>query len=368
MIAVLASNRFTLLSLLVLATGILIYYLFAPPGRLWFIVIPSLLLIANFLFAIAKRGILKNNWPLMVFHFALIMLVMLILLGQMSFFQGTLELGENEVFGGDQRQLDNVRNGPWHHYALADAKFSNLGFRINYHTGIKRDRTVNRISVDSGAAGRRVVEIGDHVPLIIGHYRFYTTHNKGYAPVFEWLPSGADTALTGSIHLPAYPINEYRQALDWRIPGSDRRLWTMLKIDENVLPEGRSFEFRIPRYHRIIVRVDDQRYEMKPGDRIRLADGVLRYRELSTWMGYKIDYDWTRPWLLASAIFGLIALFVHYIFKFSLLRSDRLQGKLLPRHGVPCRNGNPGRSTTQPANVLNADCGDPQSRRSRRTL
>ena len=334
MIAALASNRFTLLSLLVLATGIVIYYRFAPSGKLWFIVIPSLLLMVNFLSAIITRGILKNNWPLMVFHFALIMLVMLVFLGQISFFQGTVELGENEVFGGDQRQIDNVRSGPWHRYALADARFSNLGFRINYHSGIKRDRTVNRISVDSGDAGRRVVEIGDHVPLVIGHYRFYTTHNKGYAPVFEWLPSGADAALTGSIHLPAYPINEYRQALEWRIPGSDRRLWTMLKIDENVLPEERPFEFRIPRYHRIIVRVDDRRYEMKPGDRIRLADGVLRYRELSTWMGYKIDYDWTRPWLLATVIFGLMALFVHYIFKFSLLRSDRLQGMLSPRRGI----------------------------------
>ncbi|MDH3222006.1 MAG: hypothetical protein OEO19_20955 [Gammaproteobacteria bacterium] len=334
MIAALASNRFTLLALVLLAAGIVIYYQFSPPGRLWFIVFPSLLLMVNFLLAVATRGILRQNWPLMVFHFALMLLVMLAFLGQMSYFQGTLELAENEVFSGDPRQLDNVSRGPWHRYALGDASFSNLGFRINYHSGVKRDRTVNRIAFDSGDAGRRIVEIGDHVPLVVGHYRFYTSHNKGYAPVFEWRPSGSDTALTGSIHLPAYPINEYRQALEWRVPGSDHRLWTMLKIDENVLPEDRPFEFRVPRQHRIVVRIEDRRYEMNPGDRLSLAGGVLRYRELSTWMGYKIDYDWTRPWLLATAIIGLMALFVHYILKFSLPGSERLRGALVPRSGV----------------------------------
>lgn len=334
MIAALASNRFTLLALILLALGIVIYYQFSLPGRLWFIVFPSLLLVMNFLLAVVTRGILRQNWPLMVFHFALILLVTLVFLGQMSYFQGTLELAENEVFSGDQRQLDNVRHGPWHRYALDEARFSNLGFRINYHSGVKRDRTVNRIALDSGDAGRRIVEIGDHVPLVIDHYRFYTSHNKGYAPVFEWRPTGSGEALTGSIHLPAYPINEYRQALEWQVPGSGHRLWTMLKIDENVLPEDRSFEFQVPRQHRIVVRIDDRRYEMIPGESIDLEGGVLRYKELSTWMGYKIDYDWTRPWLLATAIIGLMALFVHYIFKFSLLGSQRSRGKLLSRPGV----------------------------------
>jgi len=319
MIVALASNRFTLLALVLLAVGIVIYYQFSPPGRLWFIVFPSLLLMVNFLLAVATRGILRQNWPLMAFHFALMLLVMLVFLGQMSYFQGTLELAENEVFSGDQRQLDNVRRGPWHRYALGDASFSNLGFRINYHSGVKRDRTVNRIERDSGDASQRIVEIGDHVPLVIGHYRFYTSHNKGYAPVFEWRPSASSAVVTGSIHLPAYPINEYRQALEWQVPGSNHRLWTMLRIDENVLPEDRPFEFRVPRQHRIVVRIDDRRYEMNPGDRINLADGVLRYRELSTWMGYKIDYDWTRPWLLATALIGLAGLFGHFIIKFKLL-------------------------------------------------
>jgi len=327
MIALLSSNRFTLLALVLLALGSVAYYQFSIAGRLWFVALPTLLLVINFLFALAARGILRNNWPLMIFHFALIVLAALGLASRMSYFQATLELAENEVFHGDPRQLDNLVQGPWHRYGLADAEFSNLGFRINYHSGIKRDRTVNRIALVAGDK-RQVVEIGDHVPLVIGHYRFYTTHNKGYAPVFEWRPAGADSVLTGSIHLPAYPINEYRQALEWQVPGSGLRLWTMLRIDENVLPEDRPFEFAIPARHRIVVRVGERRLEMQPGDRVELDGGVLAYRGLSAWMGYKIDYDWTRPWLLATAIIAILSLFAHYAWKFarpaSLLSRDSL--------------------------------------------
>ena len=330
-IAFLASNRFTLLSLAGLAAGTIAYYQLEMPGRLWFIAVPTILLIINFLFAAATRGILRNNLPLMIFHFALIALVALAFAGRMSFFQGTLELAEDEIFRGDPRQIENTRQGPWHRYGLADARFTNLGFQINYHTGIKRDQTVNRIALAPGDSGSRVIEIGDHVPLVIGHYRFYTTHNKGYAPVFEWRPTGSDTSVTGSIHLPAYPINEYRQALEWKLPGSGLALWTQLKIDENLLPEDQPFEFRIPERHRVVVRLGDRRFEMQPGDWIDLDGGALGYRQLSSWMGYKIDYDWTRPWMLATAIVGILALFAHYLLKFTRAGSPATGGVLSAR-------------------------------------
>ncbi len=316
MIALLSSNRFTLMCLVLLAAGSVAYYQFAIPGKTWFVALPTLLLVMNFLFAVAARGILRNNWPLMIFHFALIVLAALGLVSRMSYFQATLELAEQEVFRGDPRQLDNLSRGPWHRYGLADAEFSNLGFSINYHRGIKRDRTINRIGL-AADGGRQVVEIGDHVPLVIGHYRFYTTHNKGYAPIFEWRQAGSDSALTGSIHLPAYPINEYRQALEWQIPGSGLRLWTMLRIDENVLPDDRPFEFAIPARHHIVVRIGERRFELSPGDQIELDEGVLSYKGLSSWMGYKVDYDWTRPWLLATAIIAILSLFAHYSWKFT---------------------------------------------------
>ena len=307
------SNQATLVLLILLGFAITAYYQMAAAERIWLVAIPALLLILNFLLALVTRSILKNNWPLMLFHFALIALVVLALIGRMSYFKATLELAQNETFAG---QLENRQHGPWHRYGLSDASFTNLGFQIRYHAGIKRDKTTNQVLLELPDGRRQQLEIGDHVPLVIGHYRFYTSHNKGYAPVFEWRANGSDEAVVGSIHLPAYPIHEFRQALEWNIPGTDLRLWSMLQIDEEVLPPDRDFEFSIPQRHRLIVRFGDERREMRPGEELVLPDGVLVYRELASWMGYKVDYDWTRPWLLAAALIGLASLFVHYIVKF----------------------------------------------------
>lgn len=311
-----ASNRSTLVLLVVLALSITLYYQVSLPQRIWIIALPTGLLILNFLLALATRDILKNNLPLMIFHFAMIALVLLAFAGRMSFFKATLELAEGEEFVG---QLENVQQGPWHRYGLSGAKFINLGFQIRYHQGIKRDKTLNQIRLTLPDGLQRSLEIGDHVPLVMGHYRFYTSHNKGYAPVFEWQPFAASESTVGSIHLPAYPTHEYRQALQWKIPGTETELWTMLMIEENVLPEDREFDFRVPQLHQLVVRHQEQRYELQPGDTLELPGGILRYQKLTTWMGYKVDYDWTRPWLLAAALIGLAGLFLHFITKFNLI-------------------------------------------------
>ncbi len=313
LIGLCASNRATLALLALLGLSIAAYYQLSAAGRIWLLAIPALLLIVNFLLALATRNILRNNRPLMLFHFALIALVLLAFAGRMSFFKATLELAQNETFAG---QLENRRQGAWHRYGLAGASFTNLGFDIRYRAGIKRERTANRVRLNRPDGRGQVVEIGDHVPLVIGHYRFYTSHNKGYAPVFEWRADGAASAVVGSVHLPAYPTHEFRQALEWRIPGTDLRPWTMLRIDEEVMPRGRDFDFRVPARHRLILRLGGERRELRPGDAVELPGGTLVYRELSTWMGYKVDYDWTRPWILAAAIIALLSLATHYLARF----------------------------------------------------
>ena len=315
LVSLFASNRTTLILLVILSIAITIYYQVSLQQRLWIIAVPTFLLILNFMLALATRDILKNSWPLMIFHFALIALVLLVFAGKLSFFSGTLELAESEEFAG---QMENIEQGPWHSYGLSETRFTNLGFQIRYREGIKRDRTINKIALNLHDGQQQTLEIGDHVPLVIGHYRFYTSHNKGYAPVFEWRPSSSTQAVVGSIHLPAYPVHEYRQALEWGVPGTDLKLWTMLNIEENVLPSDREFQFQVPEQHQLIVRHLDNRYALRPGDEINLPGGRLTYLKLTTWMGYKVDYDWTRPWLLSTVLIGLTGLFFHFIVKFFL--------------------------------------------------
>ena len=90
----------------------------------------------------------------------------------------------------------------------------------------------------------------------------------------------------------------------------------------------------MPGRHRLVVRIGERRFEMSPGERILLDEGVLEYRGLSAWMGYKIDYDWTRPWMLATAVIAILSLFAHYLRKFSRPARGLTGDPLLPRSEV----------------------------------
>jgi len=307
-----ASNQLSLVLLVCLFIGVVFYQQTTSPARLAVILVPVILLMINFIANLVIRKAFVTKPALLVFHMALFAMAVLLMLGQLTYLNGTLELGSQEAFSG---QLENVQSGPWHDYQLHNKKFTNLGFSIHYHKGVMRDNTINRIQLMQNNGNAQIIEIGDHIPLVIGHYRFYTTHNKGYAPLFRWTPAGGDS-LMGSVHLPAYPIHEYKQAKEWLLPQTQQKIWTMLVIEEDVLPEHRDFDFRIPYKHHLVVRVGEQRYTLQEGDEVALASGVLRYDSLASWMGYKVDYDWTRSWLLITCLIALLSLSLHYIIQF----------------------------------------------------
>ncbi len=302
-----ASNRLSLLLIAVLVPAVSLYSSLPSPVGLTTLLVPCALLILNFFAAIVQRRILVNKPFLLVFHISLIVLVIELLIAQLTYLKGTVEVGVGEDFSG---HLENVEAGPLHDLRLKPGAFTNLGFDISYHEGIQRDATTNRIRLNESG---RIVTIGDHTPLILDHYRFYTSHNKGYAPVFTWYPADGSASNRGSVHLPAYPTHEHEQAREWVVPGSTRKIWTMLVIEEELLPENRAFNFRIPDRHHLVIRFDERRELLKPGGRIVLAEGTLTYDALSTWMGYSVDYDWTRPWLMATCLVALFSLALHYV-------------------------------------------------------
>lgn len=161
------------------------------------------------------------------------------------------------------------------------------------------------------------VEITDQKPLILSGYRFYPTGNKGFAPTFRWRAAAGGPTITGSVHLPSYPMHEYGQAREWTPPGTQLRLWTLLEFDEVILATDRPSEFRPPQQHRIVIRNDERRWELTPGSTIDLPEGHLEYQGLRGWMGYTVFYDWTIPWLLAACLVAVGALGTHFWFKFS---------------------------------------------------
>jgi cytochrome c biogenesis protein len=314
LLAYFASNKVTNILLVFFALNIIVFTQYNDVYlRDWLLITPISLLAINFLAAFINRKVLFPAISLLIFHVALLIFVVLMAIGNLTYLKATVELATGEEFNGMVESLDA---GMWHQNKLDKVKFINKGFDINYHKGIKRDKTDNRIAILSENGQQKDIVIGDHIPLVIENYRFYTTHNKGFAPIFTWTPKDKNKILTGSIHLPGYPVHELKQALEWNIPATGKKIWTMLVIQDEILPEDRDFNFTIPEKHYLVIRDEDTRYEMRPGGEIEFDEGILRYEKLDTWMGYKIHYDLSKAWLLGCCIIGVFSLFVHYIKKF----------------------------------------------------
>jgi cytochrome c biogenesis protein ResB len=310
--AALGSLRATLCALVLLALGVIAVAQDAADAS-WGVAAPLALLGLNLAAAIATHPAFRAQPALLVFHVALLALVLLVVAGRLTFLRGHVELSEGQVFDG---RLSGVTRGSWHRGALERVRFANLGFRIDYAEGLRRERTRNAVLwVDAGGVERRA-EIGDTDPLVLEGYRFYTSFNKGFAPSFLWQPKKG-APLRGTVHLPAYPAHEHGQAIEWVPPGSGAGLWIMLDMEDVVLDPAKRSTFRVPRAHRLIVRQgEDVRRELRPGDTLELPTGRLRYEGLKTWMGYRVFYDWTLDWLVAAAVLAVASLAWHLVAKF----------------------------------------------------
>jgi len=309
----LASPKLTLALFVLFAAGVLGAH-FGRLPQTWTLAVPLLLFALNLLAAIVVNSVFRRRIPLLVFHLALLALIVLVAVSRLTYLRGHVELTDGETFRG---RISGVESGPLHPWHLDREAFTQGGFTINYDSGIQRDRTRSRVEWIDSQGRRHVGVIGDQHPLVLGGYRFYTTYNKGFAPTFTWYPVSGGPPRRGSIHLPSYPENEYRQALQWTLPGTHVALWTELQIDERILNPKRPSWFRVPTHYRLIVRLKGARYVLKPGDHIDLPGGRLVYDGLRTWMGYQVFYDWTTPWLLAACLVAMLSLAWHYGSRFA---------------------------------------------------
>lgn len=308
----LASLRLTLALIALLAVGVAVAYRMEE-ARTWPMVVPLGLLAANLLAAIATNGVFRRQTPLLVFHLSLVALLLLVAAGRLTYLKGHVGVTEGARFEG---VLAEHERGPWHAGALDTVRFENAGFTIDYAPGLQRGATRNAVSWQRPDGRWEKTVIGDQEPLVIAGYRFYTSFNKGFAPTFHWKQSDG-TVLYGSVQLPSYPLNEYSQAAEWTPPGSDVPVWVMLDIDEVVIDPDAHAEFRLPEAYTLVVRIGETRREMRPGDSIDLADGTLSFDGLRSWMGYRVFYDWTLPWLLAACAVAVLSLGGHFWQKFS---------------------------------------------------
>lgn len=309
----LASPKLTLALLVLLGAGALASGP-ATDGAEWFVAVPLLAGAVNLGAAVLTNPVFRQQTALLAFHLALLAIVVLVAAGRLTYFKGQLELTEGEEFGG---QFTLTESGPWHRPQFERARFVNDGFTIRYEKGVRRAETRNSVRWRDESGREQRAVIGDNEPLVRDGYRFYTSFNKGFAPVFVWHPAAGGAPQRGTVNLPSYPIHEYRQAHEWTLPGTQTTLWIMLQFDEVLLDPERVSRFRLPGRHSLVVRIGEARYELAPGARLALPRGVLEYERLSAWMGYTVFYDRTLPWLFAACVFAVASLAWHFWMKFA---------------------------------------------------
>jgi hypothetical protein len=298
----LASLRLTLGGFALLALGTLATH-DRPEAPAAAIVAPLALLALNLAAAIAVRPALRRG-GLGLFHVALLALLLLVGVGRLTHFDARVEVTEDTLL--EPGQIEVTGRGPWHGTGWQRLQFRQGTYEVDYRAGVKRSHTRSQVWLQGEDAPRVV---GDDTPLVLDGYRFYTTNNKGFAPLLTWEPDGGEP-VRGALHMPSYPLFDFQQENRWTAPdGRVLRFW--LRIERR-LPEQSAWTLDphdMPAV--LVVEVDAKRHELKPGESIQLPGATLRYGRLTGWMGYRIFYDPTLMPMLIVSLLGVLGLGWH---------------------------------------------------------
>jgi cytochrome c biogenesis protein len=278
--------------------------------------VPALLLALNLLAAMVTHPALRRG-GLGLFHACLLACMVAAACGRLVHFEGRVEVAQGTLL--EARAIEPQSIGPLNDGAWRALRFEQGAWQVHYAPGVRRAHTVSEVRLPGEAAARR---FGDTEPLVVDGYRFYTTHNKGFAPMLRWQSTGRE-AIAGAVHLPSYPLFDWKQEQRWRTPeGVEVKLW--LRPDA-VLDEREKAPWVLEpttMAATLVVELDGRRFELRPGDEARTPVGVLRFERLLGWMGYRVYRDPMLEPLFWLALLGIAGLAWH------------LWPRLLARHGA----------------------------------
>lgn len=310
-LAAVASLKLTLVGIAVLAAVLLwAVVVERPVGMLP--VAPLALLFVNLSAAVAVHERLRRQTGLLVFHLGLAALALVAAVGRLLAFDGHVEVTEGALLEVGQIVADS--QAPFHPWGLDEALFIQQGFTIDYDPGMRRRHTRSTVSVPDGRGGWQERVVGDDHPLALGGYRFYTSSNKGFAPVVTWERAGA-APVTGAVHMPSYPINEDRQGNEWALPDGSGTVALWLELARPAYDEHAKWVLAAPADAKLVVIDGDRREVLEPGQSVAVGAGRIRYDGVTTWMGYKIFYDPSLPWLAAAAGVAVLGLAWHALLR-----------------------------------------------------
>lgn len=276
--------------------------------------LPLSLFAVNLVAAILARPALRTNAPLLLFHVALLALVVLFGLARLTYFDGATAISSGSRF---ESVLAKDERGPLHRDRLGELRFANEGFTEKFPQRGHYRATYNRVRWWDGDGESHLAEIGDDRPLLIAGYRLYTSRHRGFSPAFHWRPTNGDEDL-GTVQLTDTRLGDFAPVNEWQIPNGPK-VWAMVDTRDGAgaAPGTKRANLGSEQLdHVLVLRVHDQRHELRPGDSIRLPEGELRYLRLDSWMSYRIIHDPTKPWLVATVLVAIASLFWFYLQRF----------------------------------------------------
>ena len=303
---ILAAPRLTLAGMALLGVAVVTIYV-KPVAPSWWLLAVLALLGINLASALLSHARLRRG-GLLVFHLALLGLILLVGVGRLVRFDGHVEVTEGSAFSASD--VESLHQGPLHPFRLQRVHFVQGPFSVDYVAGLSRSHTRSHVLVRDAEGQGVWTEVGDDKPLLQAGYRFYTTSNKGFAPLITWTPKGGRPS-SGTLNMPSYPLMEWNQQSHWTPPGGteiafDLHLKTNFSTTADWVLDGKSKQTILT------LITTNGRFNLKPGETAHLPQGSLRFDELRTWMGYSIFYDPTLPWLFIVAMTGVGGLAWHY--------------------------------------------------------
>ena len=303
MLRAMASLRLTLIGLSLLAAGLVADQNHWLSGA-WAITPPLVLLAVNLGVAMLVDPRFRRKPALFAFHLCLLLLALLAGYGQLARLDARLPLVEGQEY--DAALLTPVRSGPLAPQPLLNGVLRQGAVAVDYTPGLRRGATRNQIWVEN----RGWLEVGDDVPVLIDGYRLYTTSNKGYATLLTWLPEQGMAQL-GAVQFPSYPATELGQVSRWRTPAGEE-IEMALALSPSPYNETWTLSKALAADARVEVKAAGQRTGLRPGEAMSLNGGRLRFERVSMWMGYRVTYDPTLPWLFSLAVLAVVFMAAHF--------------------------------------------------------
>lgn len=269
--------------------------------------VPLGLLVVNLTASIASNARFRADLPLLVFHVSLLVFVALLAVARLTYFEGTAAVAVGERFAGELRTEER---GALHGNGARALRFSNEGFTESYPGRYRYTDNLVRFQDEAGNLHEGV--IGDDRPLVLDGYRIYTFRSRGFAPMLQWM-SDDGTIQFSSVQLGPIGTDGFMDGTELTVAGGPRVWLSLSTEDAKPAPGSRrdNLGAREAR-NKLVVRHDDRRHDLQRGESVQLPGGRLTFTGLGAWMGYRIIYDPTKPWLIGTLVVAVTSLLWFY--------------------------------------------------------